>query len=524
MNKNLLTLAFSLFLFQCAFAQSVTYNNVMRFNGRGNNEITKNDELVGYYSFFFVEKADKKNNIFEVNITDNSLNTVSKFEVVRDKKSFLFEVTFNGEVFTFVFYNYKGKESNLEFLMYDKSGKNTGSFVASDLSKWQFDQLNMQIQQPEVSSNNCFALPNKGAVLTYSIDVGKKNGFAVVGVDNTGKKFWEYRTKENAEMHEFADILAATSKYVVVSKSAKKNVLTRDMESELLVLDATNGEELFSEKLSGNTGTQYNLLNVFIDEERDEFILFGELFKPEDKPLKDPSSGLYIEVLARDGSLKSMNKYLWAKEINKVKKQKMTEEQKENEKKSGLYIHQIFRSGGSIFVIAEQYRKAVSAAGVAMQVLNKGQSGASAFEIVVGDMVVLQFGEDYTIQDYQIIEKKQSRVLLPSGYGLASSAVLARYIAAYGEFDYSFTTSDKKNSKYSSIYIDANRKEENSKTKSDVMLGVISITSGTLSTSRVPINSDARSFWIKPAKPGFVAISEYFKKEKKVILRLESVK
>lgn len=166
----------------------------------------------------------------------------------------------------------------------------------------------------------------------------------------------------------------------------------------------------------------------------------------------------------------------------------------------------------------------MSAAGVAMQVLSKGGSGASAFEIVVGDMVVLQFGEDYSIQDYQVITKKQRRVMLPSGYGLASSAILAKYLASYGDFDYSFTTSDKKAGKYSSIYIDANRSEENSKTKSDVMLGVISIANGTVTTSRVPINSDARSFWVKPAKPGFIAITEYFKKEKKVTLRLESVK
>lgn len=332
MKKNL----FALFLFVLSVyslgAQTVSYSGVVRFNGRLSSEITKADEIVGYYNYFMVEKADKKNNIYQVNITDNNLTTVSKFEITRAKNSYLFEVSFNGEVFTFVYYNYstKAKEVSLEFVMFDKNGKEQGSFKATDLSKGQLAQLNMQIQQPEVSSNNCYALSTKGSVLTYSIDVGKKNGFAIVSIDNSGNKLWEYRTKEGSEMHEFADILGASSKYVLVSKSAKKTALTREMEMELMVLDANTGDEVFSEKLTGKTGTQYNLLNVFIDEERNEFVLMGEIFKPEDTPLKDPSSGLYIEVLAADGSLKSMNKYLWAKEIAKVKKQKMTEEQKEN--------------------------------------------------------------------------------------------------------------------------------------------------------------------------------------------------
>ena len=114
--------------------------------------------------------------------------------------------------------------------------------------------------------------------------------------------------------------------------------------------------------------------------------------------------------------------------------------------------------------------------------------------------------------------------MLPPEYTFSGTTIMGNYIRALGGFDYTFTLRNVDNDHFQIVYYDYNRKEdEKSKSKSDVMLGVISIKNGELTQTRVPINTDAKSFWIQPAKTGYISIGEYYKKEKRVDMRLEQL-
>ena len=91
---------------------------------------------------------------------------------------------------------------------------------------------------------------------------------------------------------------------------------------------------------------------------------------------------------------------------------------------------------------------------------------------------------------------------------MANAQMLGAYMKAIGAFDYQFTLKNDKNDSYDVVYTDLNRKEENSKEKSDVMIGVITLNKGEKATQRIPINSDANYLWYAPAKPGFMVIGE----------------
>ncbi len=520
MKKHFL---FSLCLVLMAFAsvaQSLEYSGVKRVYGRSTGEIYDNDQLKGYYTFYMVEKADKKNTIYQVDIADNNLTKTGSFEVVREKNSILLEMTFNGEYFLFTFFTKK----KIEYVVYDVQGKELGSKWTEKLSMFEKARVQSMISNPEEESISSYSNGKEGFIHINTVK-NDNQGYVVEALDNTAKVSWTYGSKKTSKLHEFADVLTVSDDYIAILVGRKKSMMTNKVDFSLIVLNAKTGDEMFEDDLTDKT-IQLSLLNCFFDKDRNAVVLVGETYKTEDTPMKDQSTGLFVEELNFDGTQKSMSKYLWTKELAKAKKAGMSPEQKESEEKSSLYIHRAFRTkDGVLNLVAEQYRKQVSALGVASKVLAGGQgSGASAFEIAVMNMVVIQFNADMTVKNYDIIEKQKTRVVLPSGYGIYPPALLAAYIKNTGGFDYAATSQDRAADKYSVVFTDANRKSDDSKEKSDRMIGAINFKGSEYTATRTPINSDASVCKIRPGKPGYVSVVEYFRKAKKLSYRLESVK
>ena len=55
------------------------------------------------------------------------------------------------------------------------------------------------------------------------------------------------------------------------------------------------------------------------------------------------------------------------------------------------------------------------------------------------------------------------------------------------------------------------------------MIGSIVYEDGKLKTNRSPINTEGSAIRFSPAKPGYIAVSEYFKKRKTIEFRLEKI-
>ncbi len=520
MKKQLLIALLFICTTIAGFAQTVEFSNIRRMQGRGLGQIISNDELSGYFAFYEVEKEDKKNRVYHIDLTDVNLNKAGGFDIIRPKNTVLIEVTFNGENFMFVFYD---KKTGLDYVVIDRSGKELGKYNMKELDKWETMRINAILMQPEVETVSSFGIGKAGFVKLSWVD-NKKVGYEIVALDTKGKVLWKNGSPVDSKLLETADILNADENYTLVYVGKKTGAMTKKADFFVKLIDSKTGKTLFENQLQGNAKQDYSMLNAFVETERNSVTVIGELYAPGDEPLKDQSAGLYIQELEMDGSQKNMYSYFWDKEIKKVKNAKMTEEQKDSEKKSALYIHKVIRSkDGTLTLMGEQYKKSASALGIASAVLNQGNSGQSVVDILVLNMVAIQFGSDMTIKDYQLIEKKKSRIALPQGYGTAAPPVLAAYIKAIGGFDYSFTSGDKASDKYTVIYQDLNRKEEDSKEKNDLMLGVVTVNGGAIEKSRIPVNSDG-SVWVRAGKPGYVMISEYIRKGKKLKCRLESLK
>ena len=154
--------------------------------------------------------------------------------------------------------------------------------------------------------------------------------------------------------------------------------------------------------------------------------------------------------------------------------------------------------------------------------LSGGRGGAAATSIHVYNMVVLEFDKDFNMVNNSTIEKKKTEVLLPPGSTSAGTAILGKYIKSTGGFDFEFATRDRAKDAFYVVYKDYNRKDEDGK-KSDSMIGSIVFEDGKLKSNRSPINTEGSSIRFAPAKPGYIAVSEYFKKRKTIEFRLEKI-
>jgi len=522
MNKIKLTSLLVLMSIFSVFAQNKSVANVLNFKStKDAGEIIENNKLVGYYIFYLKEKVDKKTSAYEVEIYDDNYNVTKNFEIIRPKNTVLLEMVYNGNAFMIHFYDSK---TGYEFATFDRTGKATGSkkIATDDISRWDLARVQQNLAS---STENVNIFPNgKDGFVRSTFTKNKKTGYEVVAYDNNAKELWKYSSKETSELLEFVEINDVSANVLSATVSKKKNMMTRDVTMYCLLLDSKTGKLIKEMQLGSNETGLRSLLKSFVNEESGSIYLVGEYYKPKDDILKDKSMGLYLQEFSLSGKELNKKEYKWKGDIDKFKNE-MDPEDKKGDRPFYVFFHDVVISkSGHIFMIGEQFIKQISAGGVAMKVIAGSNSNVSTLEIRVANMVVIEFDENKSMVDFKLVKKKGTSVLLPEGMGYYGTTTLGYYVKSQGDFDYSFTSSDKEKDNFEIVYIDADRKtEKKATTKADVMVGVISIKGGKLSQTRVPINCTSNRWWLQPAKPGYISVSEYFRKEKKIDMRLEQL-
>ena len=522
MKSHLTTLLILLFLPIVSFSQSASMENVLRYTLRGSGTILHGDELQGYWTFFVKEKEDRKNYSYEVLFHDNNLKEVASFHVVKPKETRLLEIVSNDNAFMMTFYEKK----TLEFEIYDRAGKLTGSKKITDIPKLELVRINQAMQSEELDNITAYNLGTNGFVRN-GYTKNEKTGYELTAYDNTMKELWSFGSDPNSKLLETSSVMSTSEKYVALTVARKKNLFTKSADSFFILLDAATGTKLLEMPMKDKTDGELSLINLQVDEVKNEVLLLGEYYNPGDEVLKDQSQGIYAQRIDMKGNELALAKYTWTKDIAKLRKESMTDEQAAKDKGQRLlYIHKIIVTPtGDIYAVGEEYRKTLSAAGTTFAVLNggAGRSGASTFQLTIENLVVIQINSKLELVGYKLIEKKKNRVALPPGFGYANAQMLAAYVKATGGFDYQFTSIDKAKSNYTVVYSDLNKKADEGSDKADIMIGSITIKGGQTEAKRTPINSEAKYVTYQPAKPGYIMIVEYFRKEKKLELHLEKI-
>jgi hypothetical protein len=429
-------------------------------------------------------------------------------------------MVYNESVFMMHFYD---RKTGYEFVTYDREGNQVGSSLVSkdNVSKYDIARLENNFA---TATENVTIIPNGNSGFIRSTFIKeKKMGYEIVAYDNSANEVWSFKSDIESDMIELADFNDNTSGVLSVTITKRKNLITKEAHVYCLLLNSSNGVLIKEFELGSEEEGQRTLLKSFVNDQKKTITITGEFFKPKDDIFKDRSQGLYCKELSLTGEELDDRKYNWKGDIDQFAAS--LDEDGKKDRPFYVFFHDvIIAKNGHTFMIGEQFIKQVSAGGVAMGIIAGSNSDASMFEILIANMVVVELDEKKELVDFKVIPKKKTSVILPKGMGLVSTALLGYYLKSLGSFDYSFTSNNVEKDLYDVVYIDANRKEsKDSKTKSDLMVGLLSIKGGELSENRIPINCESKSFWLQPGKPGFISVSEYYRKDKKIEMRLEQL-
>ncbi|HEX8548434.1 MAG TPA: DUF6770 family protein [Cytophagaceae bacterium] len=513
--KKLVLLFILLFTIGKGFSQNLNMDNVLNIKLKNTGPIISGNDVKGYYYFYNVDKADKKNVNYVIKVSDENLRPVNTVDIVRPKSFSLIEAEYNGSTFAFLFYN--PKENSYEIITFDKSLKEIGKTVkkivgASD------SYFKMASASMDPGHSFLVAVENKG-FLYYGFSESKKIKYSIDYYDNNLKLIWnsispDLTTKELA----IADDAFQSENYIGTLITRRESSTAKDASYDLLVNEVSSGKQLVKMELADKA---YNIAanKITFDEATKNIMVFGEYYNLKEKEYKAASLGYFYLIVDMAGKVVQQKLISWEKDMAKVAN---SDKSGRMEKGARVFVHEIIRtSDGDVFVVGEQYKKAASGWGIASAVISNGRSNTSTVQLEVLNMVILQFDPKLNIKAVKVFEKDPHFHLLPAGAEFVGSKMLAYWAKSYGWFDYAYSQMQNDKQTFLCTYVNYN-KEKGEKGKNT--LGAIVYTPEKVFTiDKMDLNRKSTDYRVYRAKSGYIGVGEYFKKEKKFDVRLEKI-
>lgn len=502
-----------------SMAQSkLSIQNVYRVTLRNSGTIVENEQIKGYYFLYQSDKVDKKTNEYTLQIIDENLNKIKDIKFQDSKDIVLLESTFNGNSIAFLFYN--DKENSLDFRLYGLDGKQSLTYnkILDKKSERYFKyQLETNGSSEESENVNMFDIPGKGFISVTPLRENRKYTYDVNFYASGKRKMWTYNPIEDGKFAN-AQFLGANDSVAVIEVLSKEKLTSREMESTLLGINLENGRKVFEIRTQDGKNQLYPMNISVLRNGGSQFMITGPYYEGTDRVMQDKSTGMGVWVVNNQGKIVKSKYMSWAKDLSKY----LAVDQKGRIDALGyVYIHKIMQTEtGRIFVVGEGYKKVADGVGIAINVLSGGYNAAMT-KLQITDMLMLELSENFELQNAKLYEKNKNNFSL-GGYTSAdfmTPHTLALVAKSAGAFDYTYSQMGKNNASFVSAYTDYER----SKGYKGLAFHSISYYDGKLSTDRINLKSDASRMIVLPAKPGSVILMEYFKKDKRLDLRMEKI-
>jgi hypothetical protein len=500
-----------------SFAQEVEFTELKSVKMQNMRAISVNNEVQGYFAFFYVDREDRNNNLYQLRIFDNNLKETHKVDLKKPKTTTLVEGEFNGTNFCFFYYNYKEKSQELE--MRDKTGAVTGSYKL-DAKK---EALVVSTSE-SAATQSLIPVKDKGfCVVKYDGNTGSQA--SVIFVDNTGKKVWESKkASPDSKSYDSQSVMYSDEKYLLsLTTTRPKLMSTKGMNTYLKTYDVTDGSLLGEIKL--NAGRHALSPNgASFDEKSGNILLYGEYYARNAKGAMDIKKklGFFLSQYKPNGEVVKEGYASWEKDIKPVIPK--DPEDKKSDRRSIIVHNVISLADGKFYAIGEQYKKAVSGGGMALNALSQlgGSAGQNSnIKINLYNMMVFTFDKDLNVENIQNVEKRKTKVFLPAGFGTIQKDKLGYMMKMMGWFDYSFSTVNSARTNFNSVYLNYDRKSEG---KNKNVIGNITLNDEKkVEPVRVTFDTRPTNFVALPAKPGYIAVFEYYQKTKSAKLKLEKL-
>ncbi len=501
------------------YAQTAELSGFKTLSSRAISPIYEGKEVKGYTLFYKADKADKKNDNYQLAVYDENLVKTKTITLQKPRKKFLLiGNAYNENAIGFYFYNFK--EDQFEIETYDKSlNKIAEKPIEHKLSMVEKMVMNQKLDADEKDQFvagydfNIFPVPGKGFVINGLLKGGK--GFTLEMFNDKLESLWKFSTPEKSDDYQALMINQVTDKYIIGNLIKRPGAMSKKMTYYISVIDVSTGKMTIEIPIENEAGDQLSLNSVTYDPTLDQFVVLGDYYAMSEKPGVAKSKGFYIKTFDANGKEVKRKMYSWARDVKK----KMPAEANESLEKGAMnYTHRIIKANdGKIYLVCEQFSKSADALGIAANVLGGGY-GSSMTKAVVWNILIYVLNPDFTLEEVKLFTKDKSSVTLPPGADFYGSGLIGMVTKMVGGFDYQFTqlTNDGKSSDV--VYIDYD-KEKGESTKR-ILGNIIISPDGKFTLDKMDITSKATSSYLYPAKPGYLMMVDFLRKEKTVGMKL----
>jgi hypothetical protein len=511
-------LVISQFILLGAFAmnaQNISIENVRKAALRTSDAIKEGTDVKGYYFFYISDKIDKNTNEYTLRVLDNNLKVLKDVKFQDSKSTTILESSFNGTDLIFLFYDRDAK--TFEYQIYGADGKKKSFNYIRELTKKERRYLEMSylaVNDDEQTYKGLYPIDGKGFISNMPSREDRDYTFQIDFFSTEKKKQWTYTPTEGGKRF-IGDYLGYFNGVVYIEMLVFGGAFDQRPESSIIGLSLETGKQVFQKPTDGKFRFYPASLSLLND---GKAYLYGEYFDQNANIAKDKSLGFAFWGIDETGKILSEKYCSWSVDMGKY----LDVSSKGKIDDFGfMYLHNIFQtSDGSIYAIGEGYKKAASALGIASKILGGGNSGLSTVKIRVTDMIMLKFDQGFNVKEAKIYDKNSNSVELSSGMEFVSAPLLGKLVKyTYGEFDYSYTQTNKDVSSFTVCYSDYVR----GKDYKGSTFNSISYNEGKITTDKINTKSDANRSWVLPGKQGQVLVLDYYKKDKKLNAHLEKL-
>lgn len=511
MKHQIYSLFGALILFTSAvIAQDYSATDIKKLTPRNYGEISNDGEITGYYLFYETDKLRKGQRAYEIKVLDANLKEISEESFVQGKKTYMLEAAYNGKSLLFKFFDKKNKE--VIYRVMDSDGEMSDG-VTREASKLEMKTYMTSLRMSQDEFYNVSSPNSKGFVDVY-IAKDATTSYKVSYIDNAGEVEWTY-SPDVSNGNYAASYMTASNSQILIMETSAKSAFDKDLQFALRGI-SYDGEENFHVPL---TSQMFNLMphNAFVQPDGSGFSLIGEHFSQEDKMLKAESQGVFMRDINEEGLWDDETYLNWETDI----KPEMTEEQYDKARKFSVLFHDVIRTkDGNIIAVGEQYKKQVSALGVAARATG---GSAALMEIRLGDMIMIHINKDRQLEAVNVFDKKNRSINVGEGYGVYNKHLLGRMLKAFGYMDYEFNQFNADKS-VSTIAFTDKQKEKGKMFKQSVVQFVNFVDEDNGFThDKITLDTEADEMWIMRGKPGYITIVEFWRREKKATWRQEVV-
>lgn len=499
-------------------AQTQTLDNISRVSRSAIEPIYAGNEVKGYVLYAKGDKADRKNDNYRLDFYDQDLTKVSNITLQKPAgKYFLLRNAFNGSAFALYFFNLKDKTFELE--TYDTSLKKLGSKAIGELNKADLMMTQQALQtqganggEAGLNSLNLFPVPGQGFVRN-SFE-GMMKGYNLQMYDDKLNPKWRLSSDPKSKFYEAINLTEATDKYVLATVMRRDGLLSKKITSYMVAIDAATGKKVLELPVETSKTEQLSLSSFTFDAAKREFVAVGEFYKLDDKPFINKSQGFFVKRFTEAGKPVVAKTYGWQNEVAAA----LPREARPSVEDGFVnFAHSVVRgANGTTYIVAEQYKIVGDGLGIALTAL--GGRGASVSKGKVANLLVFALDADNKLTTVKFYPKDESFAVVPPGGGLAGAGLLGYVFKQTGQFDYQFIEKNDANSQFNVVYINYDR-EKGEKTKK--VIGNIGFgDNGQFKVDKIDGTSNATASYLYPAKPGYLMVVDYLKKENQLGMKL----